>query len=147
MTTIATDGMTMAADGRVTEGSEITQSGYTKIHRLSDGRIVGFTGNAFNDGVFLKWLADGEKGDLPAGLDNEFCCIVLTPGGEVSTYDEHGRKFIEQPPYAVGSGRKWARAAMELGKTPKQAVEFACRFDCYSGGEIKVLSRNIREAA
>lgn len=136
----------MAADGRVTEGSEITQSDYVKIHQLGDGRIAGFTGNAFNDRVFLEWL-NGEVEELPKGLDDDFCCIVLSPGGEISTYDEHGRQFIEQAPYAVGSGRKWAKAAMELGKTPKQAVEFAIRFDCYSGGEVRVLSRNIRAAA
>lgn len=145
MTTIATDGNTMAADGRVTEGSEICRDDYRKVRRLKDGRIVGFSGNSYHDDAFATWLENGSKGDVPKGMDAEFCCLVLTPGGDIFTYDQHGRCFCEKPPYAIGSGRKYARSAMELGKTPIEAVSFACRFDIYSGGEIIALWRNVLE--
>lgn len=145
MSTIATDGNMMACDGRVTEGDFVTQNDYRKIRRLTDGRIVGFAGNAFNDDAFCQWLEKG--GEMPAGINDDFSCLVLLPGGDVVTYDEHGRMFVEKPPYAIGSGRKWAIAAMELGKTPKEAVAFACRFDIYSGGEIITISRHVRDLA
>lgn len=145
MTTIATDGVTIAADGMVCEGDCVIQTSYRKLRRFKDGRIIGFSGNAFNDDAFASWLERGGKDELPKGLvGEEFCCIELTVGGEIATYDEYGRRFVELPPYAIGSGRKWAKAAMALGKSPKEAVEFASRFDVYTGGDITVLHPNVR---
>jgi len=39
--------------------------------------------------------------------------------------------------YSIGSGRKFALAAMECGKSPREAVEIAIKYDIYSGGEIQ----------
>lgn len=38
--------------------------------------------------------------------------------------------------YAIGSGRDFAMAAMALGKSAKEAVELAARFDVNTGGDI-----------
>lgn len=128
----------MSADGRVTEGDIITQDGYCKIRRLGDGRIVGFSGNAFNDEAFAAWLVHG--GELPKGVsDDEFSCLVLYPDGSIKTYDSFGREFDEVAPYAIGSGRKFAFAAMDMGRSPADAVTYSIARDIYSGGVVATL--------
>ncbi len=54
-----------------------------------------------------------------------------------TTWQQHHNKF-----HALGSGRDFALAAMYLGKSALEAVEVACEFDGYSGGEIVVLRSN-----
>lgn len=39
--------------------------------------------------------------------------------------------------YSIGSGRQFALAAMEYGKSPREVVEVAIKYDIYSGGEIQ----------
>ena len=138
MTTIATDGHSMAGDGRISEGDRISCDDYQKVRKLKDGRIVGFSGNAYNWDAFADWLVQG--GDLPK-VDDQFGCIVLTPEVQILTYDEHGRTFVETAPYACGSGSSYAIAAMDLGCSPEEAVEAACKRDLFSGGKITVISR------
>jgi hypothetical protein len=65
---------------------------------------------------------------------------VLSPDGTLTTYDQYGREFHESPPYAMGSGRRFALAALDLGKSPREAVAYACTRDVFSGGEITVLT-------
>jgi len=138
MTTIACDGESMAGDGRISEGDMVSRDDYQKVHKLKDGRIVGFTGNAYNWSQYLDWLVDG--GELPK-VEDQFGCIVLMPDGTILTYDEHGRSFVEQAPYAAGSGGRFALAAMDLGCSPEEAVQLAIKRDVWSGGEITVLTR------
>jgi len=138
MTTIATDGISMAGDGRISEGDMISREDYEKVRRLKDGRIVGFTGNAYNWDAYAAWLEDG--GDVPK-VEDQFGCIVLTPEGQVLTYDEHGRSFLESAPYAGGSGGRFALAAMDLGCSPEEAVQLAIKRDLFSGGKVTVISR------
>lgn len=40
---------------------------------------------------------------------------------------------------AIGSGAWWALAALDHGKTAKQAVEYAKTRDCYTGGKVHVF--------
>lgn len=47
---------------------------------------------------------------------------------------------ITAPFIALNSGSPYAYGALFQGATAKQAVEAACRFDVYSGGEIVTLS-------
>lgn len=41
--------------------------------------------------------------------------------------------------FAVGTGEAFATMAMVAGKTPKQAVELACKLDTLSGGPLDVI--------
>ena len=142
MTTIACDGRTMAGDGLITEDDHVCLTDYEKVRGLKDGRIVGFAGNSYNWGPFADWLESGE-GEPPKVHEN-FACIVLTPGGSVLSYDQYGRSFQEQAPAAIGSGARFALAAMDLGKSAHEAVEYACTRDIYSDGTITSLERTIR---
>lgn len=135
MTTIATDGRSMAGDGLVTSNGTVFGSACQKVHRLPDGRLVGMTGPVYNQQIFLDWLASG--GDAPKLLEG-FESIVLGPDGALS-YDEHCHCYPEELPTAAGSGRQIAIGAMEAGATPAQAVEIACRRNTETGGQITVL--------
>ena len=41
---------------------------------------------------------------------------------------------------AAGSGLPFALAALDFGKTAKEAVEYAITKDCYSGGKVRVFN-------
>jgi ATP-dependent protease HslVU (ClpYQ) peptidase subunit len=138
MTTIATDGNTMAGDGLVTSGNVIFAWDAVKVVQLKDGRLVGTTGSAFYADPFAVWLNDG--GDIPE-LDDNFEALVLMPDGTCRSYDHKGRWINEELPTACGTGREFALAAMDLGASPEEAVEVASKRDTCSGGKITVLSR------
>jgi hypothetical protein len=40
---------------------------------------------------------------------------------------------------AYGSGQDFAIAALDFGKTPKEAVEYAMTRDCNTGGSVQVV--------
>jgi ATP-dependent protease HslVU (ClpYQ) peptidase subunit len=138
MTTVATDGISMAGDGLLTENERVCMTNCAKVRRLSDGRIVGFAGNAYNWDEFARWLVDG--GDRPQVHDG-FGCLVLKPDGSITSIDQHGREFPEVAPAAIGSGATLAIGAMDAGKSAADAVKIACARDIYSGGSITVLKK------
>jgi ATP-dependent protease HslVU (ClpYQ) peptidase subunit len=137
MTTIACDGTSMAGDGIITENDHICRRDYRKVWRLCDGRIVGFAGNSYNWQAFAEWLETG-NGDPPK-VDGGIACIVLAPDGSIFSYDEFGRSFPEVAPIAIGSGTRFALAAMDMGRTAEEAIAYACTRDIFSGGDITVV--------
>lgn len=139
MTTIAADGKTMAGDGLITEADYVCCRDYKKVRRLSDGRIVGMAGNAYNWDAFAAWLEANSECDMPK-VEDGCWVLVLMPDGKVRQYDEHGRWFEESPPCAIGSGQRFAIAAMDLGKTAGDAVRYASTRDIFTGGEVLELS-------
>lgn len=141
MTTIACDGKSMAGDGLITEDDRVCSKDYAKVRHLKDGRVVGFAGNAYNWDEFARWLDDG--GDVPK-MHEGFGCIVLNRDGSITQYDEHGRSFPDPAPVAIGSGARFALAAMDLGCTPEQAVEAAKKRDVWTGGKVTVLRPSLK---
>jgi len=138
MTTIATDGETMAGDGLVTSGGTIFGRNCVKVFKLKDGRLVGIAGSCHDVEPFLEWLENA--GDKPS-LNENFEALVLLPSGVCLAYDERCRAIEEETPTATGSGREIALGAMAVGATAEEAVKAACERDTRSGGTITVLSR------
>lgn len=136
MTTIATDGKSMAGDGLVTSGDAIFGYNLVKVRRAPDGRIAGASGTGYDADAFHAWLANG--GDPPK-LNEHFEALVLYPDGTCRSYDSDCRSIPEELPSATGSGRLAAIGAMEFGAGPERAVEIACARDAMSGGKITVL--------
>lgn len=136
MTTIATDGKTMAGDGLISGGGIRYTEDFQKLFRLNDGSIVGVCGDTHNHQQFIDWL----NGDAEAhGMDGEHAALRLMPDGSVRSYDEKGRWIREAVPTACGSGYALAIGAMEAGATPEQAVHIAARRDTATGGKISVM--------
>ena len=133
MTTIATDGKTIAAESR-SIGSFIVQGDVKKLYRLKDGRVAGTCGASWATEVFIQWM-NGE-GEKPV-IEDGFGALVL--GEEVTFYCSKLSPLIVKPPYAIGSGCEFAMGAMLAGKSPKEAVKIAIKLDEGSGGKITVM--------
>ena len=148
MTTVACDGRSIAGDGMLTDDNIVCSLDAQKVRKLPDGRLVGFCGNAYNYEPFAAWLEAGAEGEPPKVPDG-IGCMVLYPDGHIVTYDEHGRPFNEKDKWAIGSGQRFALAAMDLGKNAEEAVVYAATRDVFTGGVITAISLNteLREVA
>lgn len=137
MTTIATDGKTIAADGLSTSGDMVTDTAVQKLTRLPDGSIVGGCGEL---SAMLRAIdCLHAPNSHPDDLTGDFTLIRLSTGGVVTRYEGCLFGVVAAAPTAIGTGRAFAMGAMLSGKTPKEAVEIACQRDIYSGGEIVVM--------
>lgn len=146
MTTIASDGRTVAADGLATVGDEPVSFSLRKLARLSDGTIVGLGGSQRLFEPMIKWYVAGcGEDNLPkTTASDEFGFYVFLPD-KVLCFN-HGSPYpsVYGYPFAGGSGEDYASGAMAFGATPTQAVEIAAKFNVKTGGEI--LTFNIPQA-
>lgn len=136
MTTIATDGKTMAADGYVITATDtIVETEARKITRLKDGRIVGVAGRISDLYTLAKWLNNGMEGERP-----EFKSEALIIGKDGTFYVN--TDLVPVPCtgdfHAIGSGKDHALTAMDIGLFPHEAVKFAMKRDPFTGGMIVV---------
>lgn len=148
MTTIASDGMTIAADGLGVWGTEITDRAMRKI-KIVNGTIYAFTGSSAFKETSIAWHQDGCQGDPPrvgdGSGDAQWSLYVVRPEGMERFSSVLGKNSDVFPyPFAAGSGSEYAKTAMVLGKSPREAVEVAASLDVMTGGEITVI--NIAEA-
>lgn len=135
MTTIAFDGETLAADSQVT-CAYIELCG-TKIRRMN-GTLCGAAGAAQDAELFFIWVKAGMPKEKP-DLDKDDFCALLVSKGKVIYFDNKLIGIKSDCPAAVGSGSRYAVAAMHCGKTAKEAVKVAARFDPFTGGRIRTL--------
>jgi hypothetical protein len=84
------------------------------------------------------WLEEG--GDKPDGL-TEFNGILIESGIAFRLEEKLIRDRIVERCHAVGSGAPFAITAMALGKTAREAVLIAAKFDPRTGGGVDVLER------
>lgn len=148
MTTVAFDGLTMAADKQCTIGTRKVRM-KSKLRVLRDGTLVGGCGDPVMFGQFCDWLA-GED-DLPDwDEDNEMGdrvvdrleVMVVHPDGKIFLYDGRGHPVeMEEKVYAIGSGSDLALALMEKGgMTAQQAIEYAQSRDSGTGMGVDVIT-------
>lgn len=136
MTTIATDGKTMAGDGLVCQGElTIAETEATKVFRV-DGVIFGLAGKTPHIEVVRQWIKAGRKG-APAIKGSS--ALLLLPDGSLLQCDEDGSSPCAAPA-AIGSGKDHALTAMDMGADAEKAVEMAARRDPFTGGKITVLA-------
>lgn len=141
MTCIAWDGKTLAADKRSCGGS--LHSTVTKIFKVN-GTLVGVSGDFVVGMSMLNWLLKG--GDAAAFPEKQkvretYATVVqIDTDGKVWKYEDTPYPFrVEEPFYAIGSGRDFAIAAMHYGKSSLEAVLLASRFDPGCGNGVDAL--------
>ena len=141
MTIIAWDGKTLAADRRAV-CSSFKGGETTKIHTW-DGGLCGFSGDMDTGVTLLDWLLTGaDPKQYPELQESDpSSLLVIYNDGQVAQFGRSPVPMLFANPYhAIGSGAKYALAAMYLGKKAKQAVEVACALDVYCGNGIDTLT-------
>jgi ATP-dependent protease HslVU (ClpYQ) peptidase subunit len=139
MTTIATDGDTMAADTQMS-GGYIDRINAVKVGKNSLGMLFGTAGNAEDTEDFMLAMKELTKQRpmprLKFGHEHKDFEGLVVSLGEVYWYGVNGVPVLVGSPAAIGSGQKFAMAAMMCGKTPKEAVEIAMQLDPDTGGGV-----------
>jgi hypothetical protein len=141
MTTIATDGVTVASDSMRACGQEIVDLSTQKI-KVRDGHLFAFTGDfAFFDPA-IEWFLGGRDIEKAPKVhkDGNWRLLVL--------YHDRIESYTDTQPYgdpfpypqAFGSGADYAFTALHLGKSPEEAVALSSRFNVYTGGPIQVVN-------
>jgi ATP-dependent protease HslVU (ClpYQ) peptidase subunit len=140
VTTIATDGVTIASDGRTTAGDRIVDDASLKLHRMPDGSIVGQSGRCSHALVAIEELSDAiGAGRLPKLMRGDYQLLQLHENGRVYTYDCELVALPTPTPAACGSGAAYALGAMHSGAAPNEAVRIAKRLDSSSGGKVRTM--------
>lgn len=142
MTTIAYKDGVIAYDSRVTRGSLIDHDDYEKLIHRQGHRFL-LTGSGCDFEALLDEFFGVKLGDKPL----EASGLVVSNGRlcQIGHDAESGFWMDEvwaERPFATGSGRDFALAAMDMGATAKEAVEIAAKRDVYTGGTIRTLTIN-----
>ena len=145
----------MAADTACSDDYQFLTK-VSKIVRLASGGLFGSSGDGdVRDAVELV-----TKIKTPAGLPTrkqlltlelDFSGILVLPKGRIfhvyaDEPDDHTKRWsagvyeISEDFFAVGSGATHAIAAMEAGKSAKDAVHIACRRDLYTRAPVHVMA-------
>lgn len=148
MTTIAWDGITLAADSQADNGGLIMP--VSKLYRgqMDDGTpfIFGGAGDLSQCVELFSWIKTLTAKNcritpFPKYQANTFepSCVVVVAGLGAhilagSIINPVMRRF-----HACGSGRDYAMMAMHLGKSALEAVGLACEFDTFSGGNVSSM--------
>lgn len=135
MTTIAWDGRTLAADKQATSGGLIHTT--TKIFEHRTG-LYGITGHASHGLAVYRWIIETNsdpKSYPPNPSNDEYGYLLhIDKKGKIWCYEGFPIPAnMEDPFFAIGSGREYATAAMYCGKTAIEAVEIASKFNTGTG--------------
>lgn len=144
MTTIAYKDGIIAYDGRCTGGSTILEDDHDK-KIVRDGYIYFLSGEIGYADDFIE-MYRSEIYDHEKLTKIDLYAMVVTPEKICNIGIEDG-KIYENPMrpekyYALGSGYTYALAAMDFGKTAKEAIKYASTRDLYTGGKIRTHKVN-----
>ena len=146
MTTICYRDGVLAADSGGTQ-SGIMETFSEKIHVVVSRDFglcaFGLCGEDRQILMFKSWLETGEAHNLLFKEEDGGCvaAIVVSEDGVPILFDGEGQMSCGAAPFlAIGSGRAVALGAMENGADAVRAVEIACKYDIYSGGQVNSIT-------
>lgn len=141
MTVIAWDGGTLAGDKRACcAGQMMTVTKVFRVPVVSGSALVGVAGHGDKIGEFVDWVRRGMDVATYPKNEDAFTALVIMPDGEIRQYERTPYPIVvEELSHTIGSGRDFALAAMALGKSAKEAVEFTARFDENCGNGVDAL--------
>lgn len=137
MTTLIITEKGFYSDSQVVAGDTVLSSDYDKVFTYK-GRVIAMTGNPCELTYYIKKYIDGESFESKA---QDGCCMVRFNGQTrmVSFYSDRVDDTIDTFNRCLGSGGCWARAALDFGKTPEEAIKYAMTKDPYTGGKVKKI--------
>ena len=136
MTTIVYDHKTkqIAVDSRVTRGFDISTDSANKwLYNKSD--LWFFCGVIAESQRLIDSVDDSSITDVE-------CKAIAIINGSVYLVSNEGDKTFVSPIRwndAIGSGEDYAKAALDFGKSAKEAVEYAMTRDTGTGGKVHVF--------
>lgn len=138
MTTLICTSDAFYSDSRICAGDDILTDDGEKII-IFNGYVIAMTGNPCEIEYYTKLYLSGKDftnkqldGCAMIHKDGVTRMLIFTDKGVDDSVDTFTR--------CLGSGEKWARAAMDFGCTPEKAIEYAMTRDTASGGKVnKVL--------
>lgn len=142
MTTIAWDGYSLSADKRSVNNTVI--STVTKCRKISNKLVAG-AGAMDTILAMFNWIENGENPEtFPSCQQDENLwspILIITEDKRILKYERTPHPIeYEDNFFAIGSGRDFALCAMHLGKTSKEAIEIASKFDASTGNGVDTLS-------
>jgi 20S proteasome alpha/beta subunit len=127
----------IAVDGRCTKGLDIMTDNFNKVMTNCDG---------------LKFVVAGKVSDLEAlvesypfgyeGMKDLEAVAMVVDNGMVFECSVHDGSYNITPldyDTANGSGSPYAIAALDFGKTAKEAIKYAMTRDAGTGGKIQII--------
>lgn len=134
MTTIASDGVTVVADGRGVSGTTIVSEGREKLRRIGR-KIYAFSGAYGLMDPVIYWERDGQEA-APALGEQEWELAVFEIGRVTYYCSAVPFPVLYGYPFALGTGADFAMGAMLAGASPERAVKIAASRDTHTGGMI-----------
>ena len=141
MTTIAYDhkARQIACDSRAIKNEHVIASDDFDKFKLVDGEMWFFAGEVADQLMLIDYhngkKIDGEYPDCTA--------IVACKDGVVRTKGAHNDGVTwsndMQGNETIGSGRDFALAALDFGRSAMQAIEYTITRDVYTGGKVRVF--------
>lgn len=127
----------IAVDSRATAGAEILTDKGNKTIKNNTG-IWFFTGAVCDEEAFAKLKHNDHVDKIPD------CCALLIKDGEAYYVMVDTDKYCchQKLTYncTFGSGREYAIAAMDHGKSAPEAVKYAMTRDCKTGGRVRTYN-------
>jgi len=151
MTTIAYKDGVIAYDSRRSAGSLIVCDTQDKKHIIREGRDGSTEGSTEGSIILFASGAANDIENLVAHLrdnttklhTNNYASGLLVQDGVVYDIGVNNTdgvwKYVSSDPWADGSGREFALAAMDMGASAKKAVKQAIKRDANSGGKVNVF--------
>lgn len=147
MTTIAWDGITLAADSLSCSNGQ--RSRVRKLRRCEDGRLIAAAGESGAVAAYLNWLercVPLEPAPMRPSFqhDADDCvhALEIMPDGTVWRHERFAPFIVEERSTAIGSGAAYALGAMAAGKSAPEAVVIAC--ELHSGSALPMDSLRLR---
>lgn len=145
MTTIATDGRTIAADGLACFGNEVVSATARKM-AVRGGRIYALAGAGGMMNALIDWVETGASpNNMPPVSDKSsgFAILVIGPDPSDRVFYSDVCPYPQPVPpvFAFGSGADFALGAMHAGLSPEEAIGMVIRhrLNVHTGGEIQVI--------
>lgn len=143
MTTIVYDhkAKQIAIDSRYTANGTISADNGKKFTVLDDESVFFFAGKKADYPNLVRFFT-GELGSNHEWIPE--CGAFMVKDGAVyecavTKEGEPWKDDMTDSSWSTGSGGKFALAALDFGKSAKEAVEYAMTRDCYTGGKVRVF--------
>lgn len=144
----------MACDSAWSDESGTIQTYANKITRLKSGALLGESGD--NDSRHVQQLLANVKSFAKMPMSKElgelkidYTGLIVFPNGEIAkinvSHEAHERGWcgqawkVNRGVAACGSGGDIALGCMSAGKSAREAVALACRFDPHSRLPVHVV--------